>query len=299
MKFPPVVAGDWLVRGRGRVGRRWWRARWRLERANGGNCSIRAATRRRHAVAMRLMVQNPPLGGGVWPGERWLGGQATGCGPADRRWRRAGPWLERANGGNCSIRGATRRRHAVAMRLMVQNPPLGGGVWPGERWLGGQATGCGQEGGPRAPGALLPGAAGEAAPWGRGWGGVAFDARARGEGGADDGVAVVPARANGGNCSIRAATRRRHAVAMRLMVQTPRWAAGCGPAGGGRAGRRPGVARRVGRARRVRCCRVQLARRPGGLWPDALLPAFAAGRGPVIRRWWRARWRLARANGWG
>ena len=38
-----------------------------------------------------------------------------------------GPWLAWANGGNCSIRGATRRRHAVAMRLMVQNPPLGGG----------------------------------------------------------------------------------------------------------------------------------------------------------------------------
>lgn len=29
---------------------------------HGGNCSIRAATRRRHAVAMRLMVQNPPSG---------------------------------------------------------------------------------------------------------------------------------------------------------------------------------------------------------------------------------------------
>ncbi len=48
---------------------------------------------------------------------------------------------------------------------MVQNPPLGGGVWPGGRWPGGQATGRGQEGGPRAPGALLPGAAGEAAGW--------------------------------------------------------------------------------------------------------------------------------------
>ena len=102
-------------------------------------------------------------------------------------------------GGNCSIRGATRRRHAVAVCLMVQNPPLGGGVWPGGRWPGGR------------PGALLPGAAGEAAPWGRGWGGVAFDARARGEGGADDGVAVVLARANGGNCSIRGATRRSDA----------------------------------------------------------------------------------------
>ena len=39
------------------------------------------------------------------------------------------------------------------MRLMVQNPPLGGGVWAGGRWLSGR------------PGALLPGAAGEAAGW--------------------------------------------------------------------------------------------------------------------------------------
>ena len=28
-----------------------------------------------------------------------------------------------ANGGNCTTRGATRRRHAVAMLLMLQNPP--------------------------------------------------------------------------------------------------------------------------------------------------------------------------------
>ena len=163
----------------------------------GGNCSIRAATRRRHAVAMRLMVQNPPLGGGVWPGERWLSGQATGCGPADRRWWRSGSWLGWCVG-NCSIRGATRRRHAVAMRLMVQNPPLGGGVWPGERWLSGQATGCG--------------------PADRRWW----------RSGSWLGWCV-------GNCSIRGATRRRHAVAMRLMVQNP-------PVG------RRGVARRgVGR----------------------------------------------------
>ena len=149
-------------------------------------------------------------------------------------------------GGNCSIRGATRRRHAVAVCLMVQNPPLGGGVWPGERWPGGQATGRGQEGGPRAPGALLPGAAGEAAGWA-----VARRVVAGVRGGAwagDPSLVAVVAVAGvvcGGNCSIRAATRRRHAVAMRLMVQNPplgggvwpgeRWlgrqATGCGPAG--------------------------------------------------------------------
>ena len=44
--------------------------------------------------------------------------------------------MPRANGGNCSIRGATRRRHAVAVRLMVQNPLLSGlvsGGWAGRR----------------------------------------------------------------------------------------------------------------------------------------------------------------------
>ena len=140
---------------------------------------------------------------------------------------------------------------------MVQNPPLGGGVWPGGRWPGGQATGRGPEGGPRAPGALLPGAAGEAAPWGRGWGGVAFDACAWGEGGADDGVAVVPARANGGNCSIRAATRRRHAVAMRLMVQNPPLGGGVWPGGRWPGGQATGRGQEGG------------PRAPGALLPGA------------------------------
>ena len=36
-------------------------------RRAGGNCSIRAATRRRHAVAMRLMVQNPHPPAGIPP----------------------------------------------------------------------------------------------------------------------------------------------------------------------------------------------------------------------------------------
>ena len=56
------------------------------------------------------------------PGEAWI----VGCGVwADVATSGGigGPWLPRANGGNCSIRGATRRRHAVAVRLMVQNPP--------------------------------------------------------------------------------------------------------------------------------------------------------------------------------
>ena len=66
------------------------------------------------------MVQNPPLvwvGGCVWS---WLG----------LLWRVAGGrcWVR---GGNCDHRAATRRRHAVAVRLMVQNPPLSGPGAPG------------------------------------------------------------------------------------------------------------------------------------------------------------------------
>ena len=49
-----------------------------MARANGGNCSIRAATRRRHAVAVRLVVQNPPLAAGRGP--------ALAASRADRRW---------------------------------------------------------------------------------------------------------------------------------------------------------------------------------------------------------------------
>ena len=81
--------------------------------------------------------------------------------------------------------------------------------------------------------------------------GGASDVPARAEGGADGGAAVVPARVSGGNCSIRGATRRRHAVAVRLMVQNP---LSSGPVSGGWAGRRPGVAGRVG-CGQTRCCR--------------------------------------------
>ena len=50
-----------------------------------GNCSIRAATRRRHAVAMRLMVQNPPLGGGPSLAAGWAA--RAGCVVAGCSWR--------------------------------------------------------------------------------------------------------------------------------------------------------------------------------------------------------------------
>ena len=83
--------------------------------ANGGNCTIRGATRRRHAEGRLLMVQNPPLrlGGG---GLRARGAAAR---PAVCARRPSCPDMTR---GNCTIRGATRRRHADRMLLMVQNP---------------------------------------------------------------------------------------------------------------------------------------------------------------------------------
>ena len=125
-----------------------------------GNCSIRGATRRRHAVAVRLMVQNPPLSGpvsGGWAGRRpgvagrarlrlvgarcgWVwsgvGGRVGRARPGDPSLVAGGGVVAAGEWGNCSIRGATRRRHAVAVRLMVQNPPLSGpvsGGWAGRR----------------------------------------------------------------------------------------------------------------------------------------------------------------------
>ena len=55
------------------------------------------------------------------------------------------------NGGICTIRGATRRRHAEGRLLMVQNPHRCGGCWRGRRaWLRGTwaagHVGCGTRG---------------------------------------------------------------------------------------------------------------------------------------------------------
>ena len=85
--------------------------------ANGGNCTNRGATRRRHADRMLLMVQKPPL---------CLGGGGLGVDRGAKR-RGAAVWARRPScpdmtGGNCTNRGATRRRHADRMLLMVQNP---------------------------------------------------------------------------------------------------------------------------------------------------------------------------------
>ena len=87
----------------------------------GGNCTNRDATRRRHAVAMRLMVQNPHLLGGFRGAPR--GSRRAPRGGCRVPARSLGSALSgRCDGGNCVNRDATRRRHAVAMLLMVQNP---------------------------------------------------------------------------------------------------------------------------------------------------------------------------------
>ena len=82
---------------------------------NGGNCTIRGATRRRHAVVRLLMVQNPHRQrcDALRKGQRARAGPGAAC----------FPMTPPPNGGNCSIRGATRRRHAEARLLVVQNPP--------------------------------------------------------------------------------------------------------------------------------------------------------------------------------
>ena len=80
----------------------------------GGVCTIRGATRRRHAGRMLLMVQNPHRQrcDALRKGQRARASPGAACFPT----------TPPPNGGNCSIRGATRRRHAVARLLMVQNP---------------------------------------------------------------------------------------------------------------------------------------------------------------------------------
>ena len=71
-------------------------------------------TRRRHAEARLLMLQNPHQTGGL--ALREVHGRA-------HRTSRAPP-----NGGNCTNRGATRRRHAEARLLMLQTPTMTPGV---------------------------------------------------------------------------------------------------------------------------------------------------------------------------
>ena len=65
---------------------------------NGGNCSIRGATRRRHAVARLLMVQNPHRQrcAALLKGQRARASPGATCFPI----------TPLANGGKCTMRGA-------------------------------------------------------------------------------------------------------------------------------------------------------------------------------------------------
>ena len=165
-----------------------------------GNCSIRGATRRRHAVTGLLVLPNPHLRGLVG---RWVRlGEARavsgGCGGFGRFSRFYLGSSGGCNGGNCSIRGATRRRHAVTGLLVLPNPHLRGLVG---RWV----------------------RLGEARAVSGGCGG--FGRFSRFYLGSSGGC-------NGGNCSIRGATRRRHAVTGLLVLPNPPFARLGGPLSG-------------------------------------------------------------------
>ena len=138
------------------------------------------------------------------------------------------------NGGNCTIRGATRRRHAEGRLLMLQNPP--------------SSPGCGGVAGvncvPESPASQSIWAISPTTPrcrrllprWSALWaphtreprphcpeprphrqqtGGLALHG--------DPCVTCLPVTSpsNGGNCTIRGATRRRHAEGRLLMLQNP------------------------------------------------------------------------------
>ena len=103
--------------------------------ARGGNCTIRATTRRRHAVKQLLMLQNPPparvAGTTRTRGHdtnrtaqpRYLGAAATtAASPAEPS--RAQPWLRRASRGP-SLRCPDAPSHGPATQLAERVPPPG------------------------------------------------------------------------------------------------------------------------------------------------------------------------------
>ena len=167
------------------------------------NCSIRGATRRRHAVTGLLVLPNPHLRCLVG---RWVRlGEARavsgGCGGFGRFSRFYLGSSGGCNGGNCSIRGATRRRHAVRGLLVLPNPHL--------RHLVGRWVRLGEA-------RVVSGGCGA---FGR------FSSFYLGSSGG----------CNGGNCSIRGATRRRHAVRGLLVLPNPHARGWRGGVGGGGA----------------------------------------------------------------
>ena len=115
--------------------------------ADGGNCAIRAATRRRHAEGRLLMVQNPHQTGGIAPLEAHGRARPTSRAPPNGRialheapGAACLPMTPPANGGNCTIRAATRRRHAEERLLMVQNPHVSPKCTAGMEGVGGTGS---------------------------------------------------------------------------------------------------------------------------------------------------------------
>ena len=115
--------------------------------ANGGNCAIRAATRQRHAEGRLLMVQNPHQTGGIAPLEAHGRARPTSRAPPNGRialheapGAACLPMTPPANGGNCTIRAATRRRHAEERLLMVQNPHVSPKCTAGMEGVGGTGS---------------------------------------------------------------------------------------------------------------------------------------------------------------
>ena len=133
--------------------------------ANGGNCTTRAATRRtpsscwssgwggiaplepRHAEGRLLMVQNPHQTGGIAPLEAHGRARPTSRAPPNGRialheapGAACLPMTPPANGGNCTIRAATRRRHAEERLLMVQNPHVSPKCTAGMEGVGGTGS---------------------------------------------------------------------------------------------------------------------------------------------------------------
>ena len=146
------------------------------------------------------------------------------------------------NGGNCTIRGATRRRHAEGRLLMLQNPPIQPWVRRGRRGelrpgvaritehLGhhAHASHCSSRwSAPWAPHTREPRPhCPEPRPHRQQTGGLALHG--------DPCVTCLPVTSpsNGGNCTIRGATRRRHAEGRLLMLQNPPSSPGCGGVAG-------------------------------------------------------------------
>ena len=93
------------------------------------------------------MVQNPHQTGGIAPLEAHGRARPTSRAPPNGRialheapGAACLPMTPPANGGNCTIRAATRRRHAEERLLMVQNPHVSPKCTAGMEGVGGTGS---------------------------------------------------------------------------------------------------------------------------------------------------------------